>query len=348
MAVFGAPVALEDHALRACPAALEIQRAVQGIAAENDRQDGVSLLLRVGLNAGQVIAGEFGSAAIGYTAIGEQVGMAQRMESAVPPGGVMLSDSTAQLVGRVVILGEPEMVSIKGADAPVPARLLLGVERMLQGLVEELRELCPPVGDNTSLAIGLTALALQHAFHGQMREAIQLALEQMSLLESIGEPTSTIGAASAAAWILNEAGQSAETLRWAQNVIEWAGGESVIRDSPVRPSPLIALALVFRGVVRWRLGHDEWREDLDGAVAIARNADPITDPCGRFVDVPWTRFLTGCCGRDANVVPRARACAAHCRSNGGEHLCGKRQIHAYSACLRSERYPPNAGAVWRC
>jgi len=49
-----------------------------------------------------------------------------------------------------------------------------------------------------------------------MREAIQLALEQMSLLESIGEPTSTIGAASAAAWILNEAGQSAETLRWAR------------------------------------------------------------------------------------------------------------------------------------
>jgi len=98
------------------------------MAAEIDRQDGVSLLLRVGLNSGQVIAGEFGSAAIGYTAIGEQVGMAQRMESAAPPGGVMLSDPTAQLVGRVVILGEPEMVSIKGADAPVPARRLLGVD----------------------------------------------------------------------------------------------------------------------------------------------------------------------------------------------------------------------------
>ena len=98
------------------------------MAAEIDRQDGVSLLLRVGLNSGQVIAGEFGSAAIGYTAIGEQVGMAQRMESAAPPGGVMLSDPTAQLVGRVVILGEPEMVSIKGVDAPVPARRLLGVD----------------------------------------------------------------------------------------------------------------------------------------------------------------------------------------------------------------------------
>src|SRR4029077_16080310 len=69
MAVFGAPIALEDHALRACLAALEIQRAVQGMAAEIERQDGVSLLLRVGLNSGQVIAGEIGSGALGYTAI---------------------------------------------------------------------------------------------------------------------------------------------------------------------------------------------------------------------------------------------------------------------------------------
>src|SRR5262245_28385240 len=127
MAVFGAPVALEDHALRACLAALEIQREVQAMAADIDRRDGVSLGLRVGLNSGQVIAGEFGSAAIGYTAVGEHVGMAQRMESAAPPGGVMLSDSTAQLVGRTALLGEPEMVTIKGADAPVTAHRLLGV-----------------------------------------------------------------------------------------------------------------------------------------------------------------------------------------------------------------------------
>jgi len=135
MAVFGAPVALEDHALRACLAALEIQRGVEGLAAEVERRDGVGLQLRIGLNSGQVIAGEFGSAAIGYTAIGEQVGMAQRMESAAPPGGVMLSDSTTQLVGSAAVLGEPEMVSIKGADAPVLARRLLRVaserERMV-------------------------------------------------------------------------------------------------------------------------------------------------------------------------------------------------------------------------
>src|SRR6202007_3201752 len=83
--------------------------------------------LRVGLNSGQVIAGEIGSRAFGYTAVGEQVGMAQRMESVAPPGGVMLSASTARLVEGAAALGESELVQIKGADAPVPARRLLGM-----------------------------------------------------------------------------------------------------------------------------------------------------------------------------------------------------------------------------
>jgi adenylate cyclase len=83
--------------------------------------------LRIGLNSGQVIAGEIGSGALGYTAIGEQVGMAQRMESVAPPGGVMLSESSARLVEHATILGEPEPMQIKGADTPVPARRLLAI-----------------------------------------------------------------------------------------------------------------------------------------------------------------------------------------------------------------------------
>src|SRR5262249_30702073 len=71
-------------------------------------------------------AGEIGSGHFGYTAVGEQVGMAQRMESVAPPGGVMLSDSTARLVDGAAALGAPEMVRIKGGEAPVPARRLLG------------------------------------------------------------------------------------------------------------------------------------------------------------------------------------------------------------------------------
>src|SRR6201993_2190172 len=89
MAMFGAPAALEDHAFRACLAALDIQEWMDYLAIEVNRRDGIALRLRVGLNSGQVVAGEVGSSPVSYTAIGEQVGIAQRMESAAPPGGVM-------------------------------------------------------------------------------------------------------------------------------------------------------------------------------------------------------------------------------------------------------------------
>jgi adenylate cyclase len=128
MALFGAPVALEDHAPRACISAMEIQSVAQKFAEEVFRRDGVRLRLRVGLNSGQVIAGEIGSGPGRYTAVGHPVGMAQRMEAAAPAGGVLCSLSTARLVEDAARLGPVEYVVIKGADVPVSARRLLAVE----------------------------------------------------------------------------------------------------------------------------------------------------------------------------------------------------------------------------
>ena len=116
MALFGAPVALEDHAFRGCLAALAIHEEVHLLAAEVARRDGVALQLRVGLDSGQVIAGEIGSGLLGFAATGQHVGMAQRMESAATPGEVMVSESTARLVEHLVTLAEPAWVRIKGAD----------------------------------------------------------------------------------------------------------------------------------------------------------------------------------------------------------------------------------------
>lgn len=127
MAVFGAPIALEDHAVRACLAALEIQQEAAGLAVDVGERDGVELRLRVGLNSGEVIAGGIGSGQFGYAAVGEQVGMAQRMESVAPPGGIMLSASTARLVEGQAALGAVESVQIKGTAEPVPARRLRGM-----------------------------------------------------------------------------------------------------------------------------------------------------------------------------------------------------------------------------
>ncbi len=90
-------------------------------------RDGVHIELRVGLNSGEVIAGDVGSSPWSYTAVGHQVGLAQRMESLAAPGGVMLSESTARLVAGIAVLGEPEGGQVKGADQLVPARPLLSM-----------------------------------------------------------------------------------------------------------------------------------------------------------------------------------------------------------------------------
>jgi adenylate cyclase len=140
MALFGAPVALEDHALRACIAALEIQTVAEELAADVNRRDGVALQIRVGLNSGDVVAGEIGSGPGRYTAVGHPVGIAQRMEGGAPPGGVLSSLSTASLVEGAVRFGAVEDIDVKGADGPMPARRLLAIEsdRMVVGRNEGL------------------------------------------------------------------------------------------------------------------------------------------------------------------------------------------------------------------
>ena len=123
--------------VRACLAATTLQAAVKELAAHLSQRDGIALQLRVGLSSGRVIAGEIGSTTASYTTIGEHVGMAQRMESAAPPGGVLLSESTARLVESGVVLGDRELVWIKNLDAPVPARQLIAIgEHQPRRLVE--------------------------------------------------------------------------------------------------------------------------------------------------------------------------------------------------------------------
>lgn len=127
MALFGAPLSLEDHAIRACLAALDIQDEARRLAAAVQERDGLDLGLRVGLNSGRVIAGMIGSGALGYAATGETVGFAQRMESVAPLGQVMLSETTARLVEQQAVLEPCESLQVKGFDAPLRAYRLVSV-----------------------------------------------------------------------------------------------------------------------------------------------------------------------------------------------------------------------------
>ena len=100
MAIFGAPVALEDHPLRACISALEIQSVAHNLAAEVLSRDNVELQIRIGLNSGEVIAGEVGVGPNSYTAVGHAVGMAQRMEA--PPTRAEFCDRVDRQAGRAL------------------------------------------------------------------------------------------------------------------------------------------------------------------------------------------------------------------------------------------------------
>jgi hypothetical protein len=159
-----------------------------------------------------------------------------------------------------------------------PRTLLCGTgwrfDAHIAGHFQELRELCAHVSDKASLALGMTGMVMDHMMHGRVREASRLTSEQMALLDSIGDPALAVGAGSMAIQMKHRAGEMADILRWSQTVIDWADGDPT-KGNLVVGSPL-AVALVWRGVARYWLGRDGWRQDLDDAVAMARNSDPAT------------------------------------------------------------------------
>jgi class 3 adenylate cyclase len=99
MALFGAPLAHEDHAVRACYAALRMQELVQLYAEEARRTHGVNVQIRIGLNSGEVVVRTIGSDLhMDYTAVGQTTHLAARMEQLAPPGTVRLTGETVRLV----------------------------------------------------------------------------------------------------------------------------------------------------------------------------------------------------------------------------------------------------------
>jgi class 3 adenylate cyclase len=128
MAVFGAPVAYEDHARRACYAALQMLDDVAEYAAELRRGPGLNFSTRIGVNSGEVVAGAIGAGGEGeYTAIGHTVGLAQRMEALAEPGTAYLTEATAALADGFLDLKELGEFEIKGASRPVEVFELAGV-----------------------------------------------------------------------------------------------------------------------------------------------------------------------------------------------------------------------------
>ena len=170
MALFGAPIAHEDHAVRACYAALAMQEAIRRYSAEGRRAHGLKVQIRVGLNSGEVVVRAIGNDLhMDYSAIGQTTHLAARMEQLAPPGTIRLTAATLRLAERWVQVTPLGPVPVKGLSAPVEVCELVGAgpaRTRLQAFAA--RGLTPFVGRQAELAALHQALERAEAGHGQV------------------------------------------------------------------------------------------------------------------------------------------------------------------------------------
>ena len=152
MALFGAPLAHEDHAARACYAALAMQKAIRQYAEELRRANGIDIQLWVGLNSGEVVVRAIGNDLhMEYSAVGQTTFLAARMEQLARPGGIWLTAETLRLVEGFVQVKPLDPVPIAGATSPMEVYELIGAEPTRTRLQAARPASSPPLwGGNTS------------------------------------------------------------------------------------------------------------------------------------------------------------------------------------------------------
>jgi class 3 adenylate cyclase/tetratricopeptide (TPR) repeat protein len=174
MSIFGAPIAHEDHAARACYAALAMQAAMHPYAEEVRRAHGIAMRIRVGLNSGEVVVRTIGNDLhMDYSAVGQTTNLASRMEQLAAPGSVVLTAATLRLVEGLVRVHNLGPVPVKGVSEPVEVYELTGastVRRRLQAAVA--RGLTKFVGRDTEIDALNQALEQAGSGHGQIVAAV--------------------------------------------------------------------------------------------------------------------------------------------------------------------------------
>jgi class 3 adenylate cyclase/tetratricopeptide (TPR) repeat protein len=170
MALFGAPLAHEDHAVRACYAALRMQESVKQYAEEIHRTEGVPIQIRVGLNSGEVVVRSIGSDLhMDYTAVGQTTHLAGRMEQMAMPGSILMPAETLRLAEDYVQVKALGPRTVKGLEAPVDIYEIVGAGTVRSRLkAAAARGLTRFVGRDTELDQLRQALARAGAGHGQV------------------------------------------------------------------------------------------------------------------------------------------------------------------------------------
>jgi class 3 adenylate cyclase len=170
MALFGAPIAHEDHTIRACYAALAMQECVRRYAEEVRHTQGLTVQIRVGLNAGEVVVRAIGNDLhMDYSAIGQTTHLAARMEQLATPGSILLTAPTLRLVEGLVRVNALGLVPVKGLAEPVEVFELVGANTLRGRFQARVAGgLTRFVGRDTEVAALVQALERAGAGHGQV------------------------------------------------------------------------------------------------------------------------------------------------------------------------------------
>jgi len=170
MALFGAPLTHEDHAVRACYAGLRMQESIKRYAEEVHRTAGVPVYIRVGAHSGEVVVRSIGSdLRMDYTAVGQTTNVAARLEQMAMPGSILISPATLQLAEGYVVVQSLGARPVKGLDAPIEVFEVVGAGSVRSRLqAAAARGLTRFVGRATELEQLRDALDRASVGHGQV------------------------------------------------------------------------------------------------------------------------------------------------------------------------------------
>ncbi|HVI84058.1 MAG TPA: adenylate/guanylate cyclase domain-containing protein, partial [bacterium] len=264
MALFGAPIGHEDHAVRACYAGLRMQRRVNLYADELQRAGGTPVQIRVGLNSGEVVVRSIGSDLhMDYTAVGQTTHLAARMEQMAKPGSALVTEATLTLTEGYVQVRPLGAVTVEGLETPTKVHELLGLGPARSRL-------------QARAARGLTR------FVGRAGELQQLAQVLDRAAAGHGQIAAIVGEAGVGkSRLLWEFMRSHRTHGW---LILESGSVSYGKATPYLPV-IELLKSYFR--IQDRDGQREIRERVAGKLlTLDRALEPLLTPLLALLDVP--------------------------------------------------------------
>jgi class 3 adenylate cyclase len=264
MALFGAPIGHEDHAVRACYAALRMQRRVNLYADEIQRQGGTPVQIRVGINSGKVVVRAIGSDLhMDYTAVGQTTHLAARMEQLAKPGSALVTGATLNLAEGYVQVRSLGTVPVKGLETPIPIYELTGTGATRSRL-------------QASAARGLTR------FIGRDRELEQLGHALERAAAGHGQAVAVVG----------EAGVGKSRLAWEFTRSHRTQGWLVLESGSVsygKATPYLPVIELLKAYCRIQERDDPRaiRERVAGKLlTLDRALEPLLTPLLALLDIP--------------------------------------------------------------